>query len=160
MTHQHPVLLQIIIANSALHMFNACQRSILNLDTPAFPSLRHRKCLLVSPPASQQLESYNDALRAKQRALHLLKSALSRMDFVDFVDIDVTLAVVLLFIEFELIDSGRDNWRYHTNGARTIIETLCGSNISTAQSAMSPLRSCLISNCLVYVKPHPHYTLF
>lgn len=79
------------------------------------------------------------------------------------VTIDITLAVVLLFIEFELIDSGRDNWRYRINGARTIIETLCRSHVST-QTAMSPLRSCLISNCLVYVgtfdsKHIPKYTL-
>lgn len=68
----------------------------------------------------------------------------------DSMDVDVTLAVVLLFIEFELIDSGRDNWRYHVDGARTMIETLCQPKIS-AQTTMSPLRSCLVSNCLVYV---------
>ena len=149
LTHQHPILLQIIIANSALHMSNACQKSLV-LDTTAFP-LRHRTSPLGSPCSSsspiQQPESHNDALAAKQRALYLLKSALTSKASVD---IDVTLAVVLLFIEFELIDSGRDDWRYHIKGARTIIETLCGSNIST-QTAMSPLRSCLISNCLVYV---------
>lgn len=151
LTHQHPVLLQIIIANSALHMSNACQKSLV-LDTTAF-SLRHRTSLLGSPCSSssaiQQPESFNDALAAKQRALYLLKSALTS---IAAVDIDVTLAVVLLFIEFELIDSGRDDWRYHINGAGMIIETLCGSNIST-QTAMSPLRSCLISNCLVFVGP-------
>lgn len=151
LTHQHPVLLQIIIANSALHMSNACQKSLV-LGTTAFP-LRHRTSLLGSQCSSssaiQQRESYNDALTAKQRALYLLKSALTS---IASVDIDVTLAVVLLFIEFELIDSGRDNWRHHINGARTIIKILCGSNIST-QTAMSPLRSCLISNCLVYVGP-------
>ena len=151
LTHEHPVLLQIIIANSALHMSNASQKSLL-LDTPAFP-LRHSTSLMTSPPSSssaiQQPDSYNDALAAKQRALYLLKSALTS---IASADIDVTLAVVLLFVEFELIDSGRDNWRHHINGARTIIQTLCGSNIST-QTTMSPLRSCLISNCLVYIGP-------
>ena len=149
LTHQHPVLLQIIIANSALHMSNACQKSLV-LATPTFP-LRHRTSPLTSPrsssSATHQPESYNDALAAKQRALHLLKSALTN---IASVDIDVTLAVVLLFVEFELIDSGRDNWRHHINGTRMIIETLCGPSIST-QTAMSPLRSCLISNCLVYI---------
>jgi hypothetical protein len=116
----------------------------------AFP-LRHRRTLLGSlcPSSSviQQSEYYRDALVAKQRALYLLKSALTS---IASVDIDVTLAVVLLFIEFELIDSGQDNWRHHLNGAITVIETLCRLNVST-QTAMSPLRSCLISNCLVYV---------
>jgi hypothetical protein len=149
LTHQHPILLQIIVANAALHMSNACQKSLLLSTTPS--PLRHRAALPTPPSSSssaiQQSESYNDALAAKQHALHLLKSALTR---ITSVDIDVTLAVVLLFIEFELIDSGRDNWRHHINGARTIIETLCRSHIS-AQNVMSPLRSCLISNCLVYV---------
>ena len=133
-------------------MSNACQKSLLS-DTTAFP-LRHRTSLLGSPCSSSsaihQTESYNDPLLAKQRAFHLLKSALTS---IVSVDIDVILAVVLLFIEFELIDSGRDNWRHHINGARMIIEKLCGSHIST-QTAMNPLRSCLISNCLMYVGPH------
>ena len=151
LTDQHPVLLQIIIANSALHMSNACQKSLV-LDTTSDPVRNHTglpgsPCLTSS--ACPRPDSYNDALAAQQRALYLLKIALTS---IASVDIDVTLAVVLLFVEFELIDSGRDNWRYHINGARTIIKTLCGSNIST-QTAMSPLRRCLISNCLVYVGP-------
>lgn len=152
LTHQYPALLQIIIANSALHMSNACQKPLV-LDTIAFP-VCHRTSLLGSTHSSstalRQRESYYDALAAKQRALFLLKSAL---DSTASAHVDVILAVVLLFVEFELLDSGRDNWRYHINGARTIIETLCGSNMSR-QTAMSPLRSCLISNCLVYVRPH------
>ena len=151
LTHHHPVLLHIIVANSALHMSNACQKS-LALDTTTFP-LRHRTShpsgQYTSSSATLRSETYNHALAAKQRALFLLKSALSS---IASGDVDVALAVVLLFIEFGLIDSGRDSWRYHTNGARTIIETWCGSNIST-QTTMSPLRNCLISNCLVYVDP-------
>ena len=146
LTHQHPALRQIIIATAALHMSNACQRLVV-LDVP-----RHRTSLHGSlfPSSSRILQSisYRDALVAKQRALCFLKSALNHMTSAD---VDVILAVVLLFIEFELIDSGRDTWRRHINGANTIIETLCRSNVST-QTSMSPLRSCLISNCLVYVK--------
>lgn len=127
LTHHYPALLQIIIANSALHMSNACQKS------PLMSSVM------------QQRAPYNDALLAKQRALHLLQNAISA---IALMDVDVTLAVVLLFIELELIDSGRDEWRYHIDGARTIINRLCASEMSV-QTAMSPLRSCLISNCLV-----------
>ena len=158
LTHQHPVLLQIIIANSALHMSNACQKS-LGLDMTASPRRHHTSpadSLFSKSSAIRQPESYDAALAAKQRALSLLKSALTD---IASVDIDVILAVVLLFIEFELIDSGKDNWRYHINGARTIIETLYGANISM-QSALNPLRSCLISNWLVLVGPlDPSYIL-
>lgn len=69
-------------------------------------------------------------------------------------DIDVTLAVVLLFIEFELLESARDNWAHHINGARTIIESMCGTEISM-QMPMTPLRSFLGSNCLMYVHHEP-----
>ena len=146
---QHPVLLQIIIANSALHMSNARQKSLVTSMTDS--SLHHRTCVLdshrSSSAATPQSEFHNDALAAKQRALYLLRSALANATSIDM---DVILAVVLLFIEFELIDSGRDNWKYHVNGARTIIKTLYTSHTSTC-TPISPLRSCLISNFLVYV---------
>lgn len=98
--------------------------------------------------AIERLKSYHDALAAKQQALSLLQSGIVS---VSSADVDVTLAVVLLFIELELIDSGRDHWKYHIKGARTMIETLIGTNALTRQTAMSPLRRSLIANCLVYV---------
>ncbi len=147
LTKQHEVLLHIIIANSALHMSNASQQLLIS-DTTAFP-LKYCPNKLGSTSLGsstiQRPKLYQDALTAKQRALRLLNSALNDMASAD---IDVTLAAVLLFIEFELIDSGKDNWRSHINGARTLIDMLGGSNES-ARTTMSPLRSCLISNCLV-----------
>lgn len=129
LTHQHPVLLHIIIAMSALHMSNACQK--------ALPCSR-------LPPA-QRSEYYEDALTAKQRALLLLKFAI---DNPATLDIDVTLAVVLLFIEFELIDSGKDDWKHHIDGARAITGSFYGPGLCM-QTGMSTLRACLISNCMV-----------
>jgi hypothetical protein len=46
------------------------------------------------------------ALEAKGRALYLLQTILASGTPIKP---DVTLAVILLFIEFELLDSGRDN---------------------------------------------------
>jgi hypothetical protein len=136
-------------------MSNAYRKSLVS-DTMPSPISQSRtsleRSLCSSLSATQQRVSYNHALAAKQRALYLLNSALTS---ITTVDVDVTLAVVLLFIEFELIDSGRDNWKFHINGARTIIETLCRSDKSM-QYAMSPLRRCLISNCLVYVRAPIH----
>ncbi|KAF5013964.1 hypothetical protein FDECE_52 [Fusarium decemcellulare] len=91
-------------------------------------------------------ETFHDALRAKQQALCLLKSALEDMASAD---VDVILAVVLLLIGFDLIDSGRGSWIFHINGARTIIEKLIASTPAT-EAPLSPLRSWLMSNCLVY----------
>lgn len=149
LTRQYPVLFHIIIAISALHMWNASQNASI-WDASAFSRRRQTDQLssvCSSFPTVLQSESYHHALAAKQRALSLLKTAISN---IASADLDVTLAVVLLFIEFELIDSGRDHWKYHIKGARTMIEKLAGINLMT-QTAMSPLRRSLISNCLVYV---------
>lgn len=147
--HYHPILLQIIVANSALHMSNARQKTLAT-EMKIKPDC-HQAGLSGSTHSSlytfQPTRSYNDALLAKQRALVFLKCALADISVTEF---DVTVATVLLFVEFELIDSGRDEWRHHIIGARTIIEVLCESAQIT-QTFMSPLRSCLISNCLVYV---------
>jgi hypothetical protein len=98
--------------------------------------------------AYSQVRSH--ALVAKYKALSLLQYALSNATPMD---LDVILAVILLFVEFELLDSGRDDWIHHIDGARKIIEKLCGSNVIPAR-IMSPLRRCLVSNFLVYVNSH------
>lgn len=146
----HPVLLQIIIATSAIRMSHASQK------------LGHSHAMTVSTEAVYQSttstpiqhqdfvahsEIRSHALVAKYKALNLLQSALSN---VTPMDLDVILAVILLFVEFELLNSGRDDWIHHIDGARKIIEKLCGSNVIPART-MSPLRRCLVSNCLVYV---------
>lgn len=97
----------------------------------------------------QNPAAHNDAVTAKQQALHLLKSNLINMTSVNM---DAVLAVVLLFIQFDLIDSGHDSWIHHINGARTIIKTWCGPDLST-EYAITPLRSSLISEYLVYAIP-------
>lgn len=142
MTQGFPVLLEIIIANSALRMSNAYQQPI-PLDTMALSKPGSANLF-----ANQQTKAHNDALVAKHRGLYLLQLALTGKSSIDT---DVTLAVVLLFIEFELLDSGRDDWACHISGARTIIERLCGPDVWT-EPPMSPLRSWLISNCLMYVQ--------
>lgn len=148
LTHRHPILLHIIIANSALHMANANQKHL-----PGDTTTHHVSNLSLSSCASssaiqttESANAYRDALVAKQWALWMLRSALTRNSWSD---IDVILAVVLLFIEFELLDTGHNDWRCHINGARAIIATLNLANMST-QNDLSPLRSCLISNYLVF----------
>lgn len=144
LTHEYPVLLHIIVANSAIRMSHTNLKLVdSHVATPLDKSstaLRHSSS--VAHPRAR-----SHALGAKQRALYLLQTILTG----DVpMDPDVTLAVVLLFVEFELLDSGRDNWTYHINGARNIIEKLCGSG-ELQKTPMGPLRRFLISNCLVYI---------
>ena len=154
----HPVLLQIIIATSAIRMSHTRHK------------LGHSHAMTASTEAvyqsttataiqRQDFAAYsrvrNHALIAKYKALSLLQYALSNATPMD---LDVILAVILLFVEFELLDSGRDDWIHHIDGARKIIEKLCGSNLITAKT-MSPLRRCLVSNCLVYVNSHQFHDI-
>jgi hypothetical protein len=145
--HQHPMLLHIIVANSALHMSNSSQGLMSTDRSPSPVSQNGMDLMSCSSSLADQRASYYHALRAKQKALCLLGSALqSPMPMND----DVILAVVLLFIEFELLDSGRDDWKHHISGAKAIIEKLCQPKTLTS-TAMTPLRRSLVSNFVVYV---------
>ncbi|KAI5201298.1 hypothetical protein E4T38_06150 [Aureobasidium subglaciale] len=129
--HQFPVLGQIIIATSALHMFNSSQTHS-----------QERKPLI----DRAGFNPYLDALTTKQRALKMLRHAVLEGTSGAA---DVVLAVMILFIEFELMDFGRSDWKHHIEGARTVIRGLCRARLSGTQTT-SPIRSCLISNWMVY----------
>jgi hypothetical protein len=146
---QHPVLLNIIIANSALNISNASQRIAVR---PVSLGLQPRPTTRTIPrlqilSTSQSSSWYRDALIAKQRALRLLNSVLHD---VDSTGIDVALVSVLLFTEFELADFGTKDWRLHIHGARALINSV-KEPAKLQDSNMSSLRRFLISNCLVYV---------
>lgn len=141
--------MRIIVANSALHMSNASQK-LTFLDKVTSNNNYNVGTVISQDFGSsviQRSRSYDDALVAKQSALHHLTHLISD---IKLADIDVTLAAVLLFVEFELIDSGRENWKHHIAGARTVIKILNQSK-TMVHATMSPLRSYLLSNCLVYV---------
>lgn len=147
LTHSNPVLLQIIVANSAIRLSHTGHPFVDSYVNPGPPSWIADPEPIGHQNSVSHSRARSHALAAKHRALCLLQSMLTGLIPVET---DVTLAVVLLFIEYELLDSARDNWTHHINGARKIIEKLCGSDVF-AEASMSPLRRFLISNCLVYV---------
>ena len=154
----HPMLLQIIIATSAIRMSHTSQKLVHSHAMAASTEAVYQS----TTPTAIQRQDFVDysrvrshALVAKYKALNLLQYALSNATPMD---LDVILAVILLFVEFELLNSGRDDWIHHIDGARKIIEKLCGSNLITAKT-MSPLRRCLVSNCLVYVNSHQFHDI-
>lgn len=144
MAHQHEVLLHTIIAVSALHLSHSARsRRLAAEGKPVLASVQP-----VHDVAFEAVKSNGDALLAKQRALGLLRSTL---DHIKPANVDVILATVLLFIEYELLYSGRDGWFCHLQGAKAIIEEYCTPQLLW-ETQMSPLRSFLISNCIVYVE--------
>lgn len=145
MSHQYPALLQIIIANSALHMSNAAHKCPVSNASGIGNSP-----YLLDPKIGnfEKSQSYTDAMTAKQRAFGFLRCLIDS----DAIDVDVTLAVIFLFVKFDLLHSGRGSWRCHIKGAEAILATLRKPYIPPATST-STLRKFLVSHYMVYVSP-------
>lgn len=150
-TSEYPLLLQIMIANSAFHIYNLSREPINATIQQESPKL----CLATYCRSLQRFRgpvtsSYRDALVAKQHALHLLNHSLGQ---IEESNVDYVLASVLLFINFELIGSGKNSWKVHADGAQRLINflgSLGGDDEVTPLSSMSFLRKSLISDSLVY----------
>lgn len=146
-TTAYPSLLHIILANSAFHIFN-----ITRDPMGQSPYQKEQKpCLVayyqsVSRFGGPMKSSYADALLAKQQALALLAQSVAS---VNESNIDLILVVILMFINYALIESGQDKWKVHMEGARKLIQLL--STPPYVQQPMSRLRLTVLADFLVYV---------
>lgn len=144
-TTAYPSLLQIILANSAFHVFNISRDPMSQS-----PYQQDQKpCLVayyqeVSRFGGPMKSSYRDALVAKQHALSLLAQSVAS---VNESNIDLILVVILLFINYDLIESGRDKWKVHMEGARRLIDLL--GTPPYLQNPMSRLRLSVLADFLV-----------
>jgi hypothetical protein len=140
-TPAFPYLLHIMIANSAFHVYN------ISRDSDAFSTAEdqdaNRDTAVTSYRASN-MKFYKDALTAKQKALSLLARSVTYVDENNF---DLVLAAILLFINYDLIESGKDQWKPHMDGAHKLIKLL--ANPSYRSQRLSTLRTCLLSDFLV-----------
>ncbi|KAK1574726.1 fungal-specific transcription factor domain-containing protein [Colletotrichum navitas] len=125
LTKAHPLLQHIIVAASAAHMSNLSRA----LSSDPESDLNARQAL-------------TDALVAKQKALRLLSSALQDIGGTGG---DVVLSSVLFFVNVELMESGRDGWKPHLEGAGRIM-----SYLSPVGMADSALRDYVMSDCFIY----------
>ncbi|EFR03821.1 acriflavine sensitivity control protein acr-2 [Nannizzia gypsea CBS 118893] len=125
----HELLLHVIVANSAIHISNMLSKgpSRFNGVPGQYP---HR-----------------DALVAKQKTLQLLNQS---MDNIDAVDPEVVLTAILLSINYELVSSGKDDWKVHVEGAQKLIDYFGLPKRTDLSSAMSALRDHVVSDCLIY----------
>lgn len=99
-------LLHTIISVAALH--KAQRHGSLDLETP-----------VISDLISTSAPEFYDALLNKQQALYHLRK--------EFQDPNVTnhdgaIASILMFVWLELMDSGRDSWKYHLTALRRIVQ--------------------------------------
>ena len=136
----HPILLHIILANSALHI-SCLHRRGLDLEEH-MPVLAGEFSTTDSIYRSSR--AMTDALSAKHKALVLLRRALEDMSHID---VDMIAAVVHLFIIFELISPGEDEWKAHVEGALRLISYLHTLEIRHSSPA-ALVRDCVTSDCL------------
>ena len=121
LAHAHPLLEEVIVAVSASHMYGQMRASLSGSGPPA-PLLM-------------------DALLAKQGALRMMPAALRSVDAASG---DVILAACLFLVNVELMESGRQGWRPHLEGAGKVM-----SLIHPVTEADETLRDYIMSDCLV-----------
>ncbi|KAI3570552.1 fungal-specific transcription factor domain-containing protein [Fusarium oxysporum f. sp. albedinis] len=145
LTRKHPLLLQILVATSAIHWSNIfCPVNEIPSDliSPAgyLSMLRSRDLT-----AQQALI---DALTAKQKAMNHLREVL---DTLDPTGSEVALVAMNFFIKFDLIDLdklGNQSWRAHLEGATSIMTLLNPDSNTDASSRM--LRDRVITDSFIY----------
>lgn len=145
-TSAYPLLLHVIIANSAFHVFNLSRNPMSHSAYQAEQSSnlwsRHQ---FVSPFGGPLKSSYRDALVAKQQALSLLAQSVAA---VNESNIDIILVTILMFVNYALVESGRDKWKTHMDGALQLIRLL--GEPPYLQKSLSRLRKTILSDFLVF----------
>ncbi|KAF4944548.1 hypothetical protein FSARC_14643 [Fusarium sarcochroum] len=145
LTRKHPLLLQVLVATSAIHWSNIFRRVTeipAGLTNPAgYLSLLRSKDLVTR-------QALIDALTAKQKAMSHLREVL---DTLDPAGSEVALAAMHFFIKFDLIDldkSDNQSWRAHLEGATSIMALLNPDSNPDASSRM--LRDRVITDSFIY----------
>jgi hypothetical protein len=136
MAKESPLLLHLVVANSAIHLVNLFTRKLSlgpNSDTNQGRPVDY---------FSINLRSH--ALSAKSKALSLLNATLEHANSDNWV---IALASIILFIDFELISSGKNDWKVHVEGAKRLIACFDVSHVSLDSSVLQ-LRDFAISDCI------------
>jgi hypothetical protein len=145
-TSAYPLLLHIIVANSAFHVFNISRNP---MGQSAYQA-QQSSCLVAYYQAVSRFggplqSSYRDALTAKTNALSLLAQHVAS---VTPANIDLVLVTILLFVNYTLVESGRDKWKVHMDGALSLIKLL--GEPPYLQRPMSRLRLTILSDFLIF----------
>lgn len=142
----YPLLLYIMVANSASHIFNISRnpmhQSVYQAESSSDIVPYHAAKECHGGPLKSSLR---DALVAKQQALSLLAQSVAA---INESNIDMILVTILLFVNYALVESGRDKWRVHMDGAHRLIKLL--GEPPYLQNPMSRLRLTILSDFLVF----------
>lgn len=144
LTRNHPLLLQILIATSAIHWSNIFRP---NYTIPAGLTDPGGHLSLLRSKDLVTRQALIDALTAKQKAMSHLRGVL---DTLDPAGSEVALAAMQLFIKFDLIDldkSDGQSWKAHLEAATSIMALLSPDSSTSSSSRM--LRDRVISDCFM-----------
>ncbi|PLB44098.1 hypothetical protein P170DRAFT_392122 [Aspergillus steynii IBT 23096] len=138
LTGEMPILLHILVANAAMHIASINGRVSYN----------NREQLQKQPYclSNDSDRAMIDALLAKHKAISLLRGALHS---IQTINTDLIATVVLLFINYELLVSGKNEWRAHVQGALKLLSCL-GLTQGDQSSPLSLIRDRITSDCLTY----------
>ncbi|KAL7924536.1 fungal-specific transcription factor domain-containing protein [Trichoderma austrokoningii] len=145
LTNRHPLLLQILVATSAIHWSNIF-RPITAIPTGLTDPGGYLAQLRSKDLVSRQ--ALIDALTAKQKAMGHLQEVL---DSLDPGGSEVALAAMHFFIKFDLIDLEKNDtkgWRTHLEGASNILALLTQGAGGSEANRM--LRDCVVADCFIY----------
>lgn len=144
LTGQHPLLLNILVATSALHWVNVSRpRPKPNNLTPLEDPTEYIAQLRTRDPTSQA--AYVHALEAKQKALTYMRQT---MESPDGTSSEVALAALHFFIKADMIDAQRDydvSWQSHLIAAGDVFTGVKNSGGLTSEV----LRDCLMADCFM-----------
>ncbi|KFA61618.1 hypothetical protein S40285_08789 [Stachybotrys chlorohalonatus IBT 40285] len=120
LTRENPLLRQIIIAASAVHLSN--------LISPSLPPSQTSGQIVCPLNLEPSRAAVRDSMVAKHKALNLMSVALQDINSMPG---EVLLAAALFFVNLELIESGKHGWRAHLEGAGRIMSLLQLTKVSS-----------------------------
>jgi len=90
----------------------------------------------------------------KGRAINSLSQDLQKPNYDGTTIVrEPVLAAMLLFLFFEALESGKDTWKIHLQGARRLIQMSGG--MDGQRSNLSPSLGVLITHVAAYISPPP-----
>jgi hypothetical protein len=139
---EHPFLLHILIATSAIHWSNISHPETTSLLLTAADPGQQLQFLRANGQGCRQ--AFLDALSEKQRAIGQMRAVIENLDSVGG---ELALIAVLFFVNFELLDLGKTGWwKAHLLGASRLISLLQGSSRRHARSASTRLLDYVLSD--------------
>ncbi|KAL5606539.1 uncharacterized protein BROUX77_003732 [Berkeleyomyces rouxiae] len=142
---EHPVLMNLLIATSALHISNLYQLPPVGLP-PNGPIGDHFMALRSNHPEAQR--TFMDGLAAKQRAIMHMRSVVANSENGSR---ELAIMAAYFFVNIELIDFGTGGWRSHLQGGSRLLASLARSGNTENQWCISKeISDNVVATFLIY----------